>query len=227
MNEITHTEHKSRKYHGQHPNDSVLHGFSSELTALGNKPSAIVCGWRRLASSSVPGLGGALSARGARGAAGAPGVREWLGLADSRPPAPWVSAVGCPRLFPCGLNYSCLPVHVPETMFSGCIWKPKSLRFVWTGFYLRRRRVRLWLAEPGPASCAEVTTPWGSCHTGPCSPWIQVPRGMLLSPLGAPNGTRSRGGESCQSCSVFKPPSNPGEQETQRRLKGQRQTNHG
>lgn len=142
----------------------------------------------------MPGLGGALSARGARGAAGAPGVREWLGLADSRPPAPWVSAVGRPRLFPCGLNYSCLPVHVPETMFSGCIWKPKSLRFVWTGFYLRRRRVRLWLAKPGPASCAEVTTPWGSCHTGPCSPRIQVPRGMLLSPLGAPNGTRGRGG---------------------------------
>lgn len=67
------------------------------------------------------------------------------------------------------------------------------------GFLSRRP-----LLSPGPTFPVE----------GFCSPW-ELPMGH-----GAGLGGR---GESGQSCRVFKPSSNPGEQETHRRLKGQRQ----
>lgn len=172
------------------------------------------------------------------GPAGQPGPQVSVSGWDWPPAArrhPGSRLWGVPCLFPCGLNYSCLPVHVPETMFSGCVWKPESLRFVWTGFYLRRRRVRLGWAEPGPASCAEVTTPWGPVTQLPAVPRSKFPVECFCPPWELPMGHGAWVGgwvgggglgDLAKTAVSLNHPQIPGNKK-QRRLKGQRQTNHG
>ena len=112
------------------------------------RTSAIFCFRRYMASRSVPSLGSLIWMWGTKQADGAPGVCELLELANSCPPTPWVSDVGRHCVcFPADRITHASFVHFPETIFFGCVWKPESLWFVWTGFYLWRRRVCLSKAE--------------------------------------------------------------------------------
>lgn len=82
----------------------------------------------------------------------------------------------------------------------GCLSKPESLRFVWTGFYLWRR-VRLSRVEKNGVYRSHGIRGFLSRVLRLFSPGARVPPGTFSFPSEAPDGTEM--GEIVQICKVL------------------------